>query len=256
MAPRSKSTWLVPAGLVTLSLVPAIAGTVRLSQLVSGVATTADNARFVEAPLPVALHIVNATAYSLLGAFLFSPGLRRRWPAWHRAVGRVLVGAGIAAALTGLWMAHFYAWPRYDGYAVYWMRLVVGTAMIVFLVRGVTAILRRDVRTHEAMMMRAYALGLGAGTQVLTHIPYFVFPSIQGTLSRAICMGAGWAINYAVAEWVIWRATEKAVDKPARSGVITGKSVIRRFPDGRNPFPAPRTRRDERPLEARLGQRQ
>ena len=40
--------------------------------------------------------------------------------------------------------------------------------MILCLVLGLRAILRRDVPTHRAWMIRAYALGLGAGTQVVT----------------------------------------------------------------------------------------
>ena len=46
------------------------------------------NARFVASPIPVLLHIASVTIYSLLGAFQFSAGLRRRWPGWHRAEGR------------------------------------------------------------------------------------------------------------------------------------------------------------------------
>ena len=52
-------------------------------------------------------------------------------------------------------------------------------------------------------MVRGYALGLGAGTQVLTHLPWFLFPAIQGEFTRALFMGAGWAINLVVAEWII-----------------------------------------------------
>lgn len=52
-------------------------------------------------------------------------------------------------------------------------------------------------------MMRGYALGLGAGTQVFTHIPMFLFPNIQGELARTLCMGAGWAINFVVVELLI-----------------------------------------------------
>jgi hypothetical protein len=54
-------------------------------------------------------------------------------------------------------------------------------------------------------MIRAYALGLGAGTQAFTHLPWFLIPSIQGELARTLCMAAGWAINLAIAEWMIWR---------------------------------------------------
>lgn len=205
MASSAKADWLVPAGLIALSVIPVIAGTARVVQLASGVAMTPENARFVTAPLPVVLHIIGVTLYSVLGAFQFSTGFRKRNPGWHRVMGRILVPAGLMASLTGLWMTQFYEWPKCDGVYLYLIRLVVGSAMTVALVRGVTAILRRDIQNHRAWMMRAYALGLGAGTQVFTHIPYFVLPDIQGELSRTVCMAAAWVINLAVAEWLITR---------------------------------------------------
>lgn len=106
-------------------------------------------------------------------------------------------------ALTGLWMAHFYPWPVGDGVGVYVERLLVGAAMATSIVLGVRAVLRRDFAAHGAWMTRAYALGLGAGTQVLTHLPWFVFVGKPGETARTVLMGAGWAINIVVAEWLI-----------------------------------------------------
>jgi len=37
---------------------------------------------------------------------------------------------------------------------------------------------------HRAWMMRGYAIGLGAGTRALTHVPYFLFEGIQGELAE------------------------------------------------------------------------
>ena len=91
----------------------------------------------------------------------------------------------------------------FDGPILYGIRLLVGLAMALFICLGFVAVRRRDIQQHRAWMMRAYALGLGAGTQVLTHLPWFLFPSIQGELARTLFMGAGWAINVAVAEWLI-----------------------------------------------------
>jgi Predicted membrane protein (DUF2306) len=88
---------------------------------------------------------------------------------------------------------------------LYAIRLLVGAAMAWFLGLGFLAIRRFDIAHHRAWMMRSYALGLGAGTQVLTHVPWFLFPSIQGELARTICMGAGWVINLVLAEWLISR---------------------------------------------------
>ncbi|MDP1892459.1 MAG: DUF2306 domain-containing protein, partial [Gemmatimonadaceae bacterium] len=200
----TRKDWLIPAGLIALSLVPAIAGTVRLNQLASGAPITPENARFFASPLPVLLHIPAAVVYSIMGAFQFSAGFRRRYRRWHRASGRVLVPMGLVVALTGLWMAHFYAWPQGDGQAVYVERLIVGTAMVLSIVLGVDAIRRRDFAAHGDWMTRAYAIGLGAGTQVLTHIPWFIFVDHKpGETARGVMMGAGWGINILVAEWRI-----------------------------------------------------
>ncbi len=113
------SEWRVPIMLVLLSLVPAAAGTARLTELAGGAAITEANARFFAAPLPVVLHILSVVPFSILGAFQFAPAFRRRRRGWHRAAGRVLVGCGLVAALTGLWMALSYPWPAGDGELVY-----------------------------------------------------------------------------------------------------------------------------------------
>ena len=200
----TKSDWFTPAALLALSFVPAAAGTVRLSQLASGANITPQNARFFAAPIPVVLHILAVIVFSILGAFQFSRGFRRRYRAWHRTAGKILIPCGLVAALSGLWMAQFYPWPPGDGALVYMERLVAGSAMVVSIVLSVRAIWARDFTTHGEWMMRAYAIGLGAGTQVLTHLPWFVLVDTRpGEAPRAVMMGAGWVINIVVAEWII-----------------------------------------------------
>jgi uncharacterized membrane protein len=220
MTPSRRADWLVPASLILLSLVPAIFGGVRLTELARGAEITAANARFFAAPLPVVLHILAVIPYSVVGAFQFPAGFRRRHRRWHRASGRVLAGLGLVAALTGLWMAHFYPWPEGDGGALYVTRLVVGSAMVLSIVLALAAVRRRDFTAHGAWMTRAYALGVGAGTQVITHLPWAVFVGKPGELSRAILMGAGWAINIIAAEWIIRR--RRASLATARTRAVLG----------------------------------
>ena len=215
--------WMVPAGLIALSLVPVIAGSARLAELASGAEVTPDNARFFAAPLPVLLHLLAAIPYSLLGALQFSPGFRRRFGRWHRAVGKLLVPAGLVVALTGLWMAHFYTLPAFDGPLVYVERLVFGTAMLVSILLGIAAIGRRDFVSHGDWMTRAYAIGLGAGTQVFTHLPWFILmdePMPSG-IPRAVMMGAAWIINLLVAEWAIRRGRRPAQVAPQAAATLT-----------------------------------
>jgi len=210
----ARSEWLVPAGLLALGGIPVLAGSLRLVQLAGAAEITPDSARFFAAPLPVVLHIVCASVFCILGALQFSPVLRRRKPGWHRAAGRTLIPCGLVAALSALWMNQFYPSVDFDGPVVYAMRLLVGSAMALFLCLGVVAIRESDISRHRAWMMRGYALGLGAGTQVLTHLPYVLFPGIQGELTRALFMGAGWGINLTVAEWLLWRQCRRTVAMP------------------------------------------
>ena len=111
-------------------------------------------------------------------------------------------------------MAQFYAWPEGDGEVLYLLRLVFGSAMTISIVCAVAAITRRDFVSHGAWMIRGYAIGMGAGTQVLTHVPWFILVGQPGELARAVLMGAGWVINLVVAEWIIRKQQPRSVAVP------------------------------------------
>ncbi len=207
-----RSGWKIPAGLIALSVVPALAGTARLTELARGAAITAANARFFAMPLPVVLHILTVIPFSILGALQFAPAFRQRRPGWHRAAGRVLVVCGLIVALSGLWMTLVYPWPTGDGEVLYVERLVFGSAMLLSLVMSIDAIRRRNFAVHGEWMLRAYAIAMGAGTQALTHLPYYVLVGKPDESARAALMGAGWVINVVVAEWIIRRGSVRRDD--------------------------------------------
>ena len=213
MAVSTRHDWPIVAGLITLSLIPVVAGMVRLTMLAGHPAVTPENARFVSAPLPVILHIIGATIYCSVGAFQFAPRLRARYPRWHRLAGRVLVVAGLTAALAGLWMAQFYAIVPADNCLLHAFRLLAGSGMAASLVLGFLAIRRGDVGTHQDWMRRAYAIGLGAGTQAVTQLPALLLFGPPDAMTLALLMGMGWGTNLGVAEWSIWRrrVTRRAV---------------------------------------------
>lgn len=196
---------LIPAALVALALVPCLAGASRLVELGRGAAITAANARFVEHPLPVVGHIVSVTMYSLLGAFQFAPAFRKRRPNWHRIAGRVLVVAGLVVALSGLWMTWTYPYAPGDGTLLWGIRQVVGSAMLISVVMGLVAVRQRNFSRHSAWMTRGYAIAMGAGTQVFTHVIWQLIFGNQNETDRAIVMSTGWIINIVFAEWVIRR---------------------------------------------------
>ncbi len=215
---RLRHRWLAPTGLIMLSLIPVIAGAARLTELTSGPVVTEQNARFVDSPIPVVIHIVSVTVYCLLGAFQFVPSLRRGRRSWHRITGRTLVPAGLLAALSGLWMAAFYSFPNGDGTLLLVIRLAFGSAMVASLVLGLVAVLRRDFAGHGAWMTRAYAIGVAAGTQAIVLAFWISIVGPTDPTTRALIMGAAWVIDLGVAEYVIRRRTRRtgALDRASR----------------------------------------
>jgi uncharacterized membrane protein len=208
-AARAGSSW-TPAALIALSLVPIGAGSARLVQLSGGpelLPTRSD-----PSSVPLVLHILSVIVYAVLGAFQFSPRLRKG--GWHRRAGRPLVVVGLVVALSALWMTLFY--PRSaGGDLLYVFRLLAASGMVVSIVLGLQAILRRDVLRHRAWMTRAYALALGAGTQVFT---LGFGKAVFGTsdLSIALLQTTAWVINLGVAEWFINRQPAR---RPTRTVV-------------------------------------
>jgi len=209
----------VPFALVALVLIPAVSGSMRLVELAGGPHLMPANPRITASPMPVVVHIVSAVSYAVLGAFQFSAAVRRRRPGWHRVAGRGLVGLGLAVAFSGLWMTLFYARQTGTGGLAYLFRLAFGSGMAASIILGLTAIRRGDVCRHQAWMTRAYALALGAGTQVFT---LGIGKAVFGTsaLTTDLMLGSGWAINLAVAEYVIRRPSSTS------RGTIRAKAKV------------------------------
>lgn len=225
---RSRTRWLIPTGLIILSLVPVIAGALRITELASGAEITPDNARAFAMPVPVLAHVIGATLFCVVGAFQFLPGLRRGPRSWHRRAGYVLLPAGMVAAFSGLWMTLFYVAPSPDGPGLGVFRLTFGSMMFLFLVLSVRSIVIRDFVGHGAWVTRAYAIGIAAGTQVLTAIIWtFTIGPMEET-SEALPMGAAWIINLGIAELVIWRRRRVArAEREARLERNRARAVAR-----------------------------
>ncbi|NUT54321.1 MAG: DUF2306 domain-containing protein [Saccharothrix sp.] len=200
----ARTGWLVPAGLVGLSLVPVVAGALRLVELGGGERLIGEEG-YSPAPGPLATHIVAVTVYAILGAFQFAPRFRARRRAWHRVAGRLVLVCGFLGALSGLWLALFDHRPGISPLLTVF-RLVFGTAWAVFLVLGLAAIRRRDIGRHRAWLIRGYAVGLGAGTQAFTYTAWQLAAGEPGPVGEALALLAGWVLNLLVAEWRLHRS--------------------------------------------------
>ena len=213
MTNATRIDWMLPLVLLAISAIPLVAGTVRLAGLAGYPEISAENARFVAAPFPVIVHILSVSLFSILGALQFSSGLRQRSPRWHRVSGRLVVASGIFAALSGLWMTLLYPIPpELQGQLLCTVRVVVSVAMLLSICRAVAAVMRRDIARHRAWMVRAYALGQGAGMQVVVLLPWMVLIGKPTTLQRDVLMSLAWLVNLLVAEIAIPKGSQRTTN--------------------------------------------
>ena len=209
-ARRRGHGWLLPAGLITFGLVPILANALRrVAMAVAPAAPSSGEGGGMS--LPVILHVVGATVFVVLGALQFSAGFRRRRPSWHRIAGRLAILAALLAAGSGIWLA-FATLADYSP-LLFVFRLLAAAGLALCIILGFRAIRQRRLPRHRAWMIRAFAIGLGAATQVFT-LGFGESIFGESELSIALLNGAGWAINLAVAEWII-RRTPRRVVRPA-----------------------------------------
>lgn len=203
--PGARSRWLPLGGLAVLTLIPLVSGGLRLVELAGGPRLMPADPRFAASALPLAAHIVGSLVFAVLGAIQFVPRLRRGRRPWHRRAGRVVAAAGLVAAASALWITLWYPHRAGTGDLLFVLRLVFAAGMLAYIVLGVAAIRRRDIPAHRAWLIRAYAIGMAAGTQAFTE---GFSKAILGSsvLLDDAAKGLGWVLNLAVAEWVIRRA--------------------------------------------------
>lgn len=116
---------------------------------------------FAAHPRKTLLHVVPGGLFLALAPLQFSSRLRTRHLRLHRWSGRVLVAAGLASGLNGLYfglLMPFGGAPEAIAIALF------GGLFVLALVRGFVAIRRHDRAGHREWMIRAFAIALGIAT--------------------------------------------------------------------------------------------
>ncbi len=200
-----KTEWVVFGVIFAYSFIPVFGGLIRVLELAGGPQIAPQNPRALLAPTPIILHILSSFLFCIVGAVQFLPSIRRHRPAAHRIIGRLIAVAGCMSALTGLWMTHFYVFSEaLQGAALYWVRIVLGTAMIALIIWAVIAVRSRKIFQHSASMVRAYAIGQGASTQTVLGITWIIVVGSEaiGPLRDGLMIFA-WVVNLLAAELFI-----------------------------------------------------
>jgi len=172
------------------------------------------NPGFLRYPLIIGAHVVAGAVYLACGMLQFVGQVRSRWPAAHRATGRVAIVSGVVAGITAIAMTILF--PFHGAAAVY---LVMPFA-VLFLFALATALGRarhRDFARHREWMIRAFAIGTGIATMRLIFVPWLMMGEITDERARPISLMsfvAAFLLHLAVAEaWI--RSTRGTTFEPA-----------------------------------------
>ncbi len=220
MTSISKRDWTVLAVILIYSFVPTFGGLFRVVELAGGAIVAPVNPRALAAPLPIVLHILGSFVFCIGGALQLLPSVRTKYPAFHRAMGRIVAPAGCLSAATGLWMTVAFVFPPdLQGALLYVSRIGLSLSMMTLIVWSISAVRAGEMRTHRAAMLRAYAIGQGASTQTMLFILALAVLGREVTgPERDVLMVSAWALNLLVAEAFIrrWPSGGFAPARPAR----------------------------------------
>jgi uncharacterized membrane protein len=144
------------------------------------------------------LHVIGAMTAFLVGPLQFMPAIRRRWPAFHRATGRIYVLGCALGAPTGFILALGTSAGPIAGVpfavsAVFWS---------VFTWLGLRAVLEGRVDEHREWMLRGYAVLAGAITLRLM-LPAALMSGYEFYPAYRVISWLNWSVNLALVElWI------------------------------------------------------
>ncbi|HJQ40308.1 MAG TPA: DUF2306 domain-containing protein, partial [Thermoanaerobaculia bacterium] len=118
-------------------------------------------ARFTANPRWMFLHASAGSLFLIAATLQFLPGVRKRYVRAHRWNGRILVGAAMITAVTGL---YFGVLIPAAGLPETVIITLVGAWFITALVKAVVAIRRHETARHQKWMTRAFAVAIGIAT--------------------------------------------------------------------------------------------
>jgi len=153
------------------------------------------------------MHVCGSMVALAFGPFLFLHGLRSKWPALHRWLGRMYLLGNLIGGIGGLLLSpHAYAGAvTRSGFAI---------VALLWLATGLMAFIRirnGDVADHRRWMTRNFALTLG-GVMLRLQLP-ILSSVLDFAVAYQIVAWTAWVPNLLVAEWLL-RSQRSMVDGP------------------------------------------
>ena len=168
-----------------------------------GISPTPDHLfelRYLDHPIIAAIHMASGVAFILFAPLQFIKRVRNNNLSLHRGLGRVLVICALIAGAYGLIAT--IALPAFGGISSETAAWFFGLLFLFSLLRAYWCVRNKKIALHREWMIRAFAIGLGVGTQrlfLLILIPTTGY-SFEAVFGSGLWLG--FSLNLLIAE--IW----------------------------------------------------
>jgi hypothetical protein len=167
------------------------------------------DAGFAQHPFITFLHILPGALFMILGPLLFLPGIRARYPRFHRLGERVVIGCGYIIGLSAL-ILPFMLKPigglneaAATSFFAIWFLLTLTISM---------ALRSGDAVLHHEWMIRMFSIGLAIGTIRPIIVLFFIFSGLPPQVFFGTAFWIGFTLHLILAEaWINYSRKSRTV---------------------------------------------
>lgn len=163
------------------------------------------------------LHVVPGALVLLLAPLQFVGRIRRRYVAYHRWAGRLILTAVAISGVAGLVFGFFFP---FAGAGERLVTTLVGIGFLYCAIRAWLNIRWRRPAQHREWMLRMYAIAIGIATVRLVSFTTAFIPGISVRDAFVLSLWVGWALSLGVAEFWIRRTRPVLARSPVPLQII------------------------------------
>ena len=151
----------------------------------------------------ILLHVIPGGLIFLLAPLQFSGRIRRRYAAYHRWSGRLLL---VAVAISGIAAFAFGLFMPFGGWRESAAVMLFGTLFLYAGARAWVAIRHRDVTTHREWMTRMFAVAVGIATTRVISLAIGALTTLSLRDAFLLSLWTGFVSSVLAGEFIIYRA--------------------------------------------------
>ncbi len=157
--------------------------------------------RYLEHPIVTPLHMLSGILFISLAPLQFFKKIRSKNLGLHRQLGRALVICALISGVYGLIAT--VVLPAFGGLASEASGWFFGPIFLFAILRAFWCARNKLIAKHREWMIRAFALGLGVGTQRLLLIVLMISSGYSFEESFGPALWLGFSLNLLIAElWI------------------------------------------------------